>query len=169
MKDRQSDAHEARIASVLARKAAAAGYDAGASATTYTPLSALLASEEDDQEETRLRSEVIGAFIDFVLQGGAHPAHALKNFYAVVHALRPQALPGKWTCQDFADLFGETKAAHSWRVKQIFGARLEARGARPIKARFQKPASATANYSAAQKGNRNRRHGLPRPDERKAA
>ena len=143
------------------------GYDAVARATIYTPLSELLASEDGDEEETRLRAEIIVALIDFVLQRGAHPAHALKNFYAVVHAIRPDALP-HWTCQDFADLWGETKAAHSWRVKQLFG-RLTARGARPIKARFQKPASATPNYSAAQKGNRNRRHGLPRPEEQRRA
>lgn len=159
------DAHEARIASVLARKAAQQGYEPGEGVTTYTPLSALLASEagEDEDDERRARSQIIGVLIDFVLQDGVHPAHALKNFYALVHALRPQALPGRWTCQDFADLFGETKAAHSWRVKQLFGARLEARGARPIKARFQKSASAVKSYAAAQQGNTNRRHGIPKP------
>lgn len=167
MSPREVDAHEARIASVLARKAQQLGYDPGASVTTYTPLSALLASEDGDAEETQLRAEIVGALIDFILQRGPHPAHALKNFYAVVHAIRPEALP-HWTCQDFADLWGETKAAHSWRVKQLFG-RLAARGARPIKARFQKSAAATPNYSAAQKGNRNRRHGLPRPEERRRA
>lgn len=170
MSDPQTDAHEARIASVLARKAAQLGYEAGPSVTTYTPLSALLASEEDaDEDERQARSQVLGMLIDFTMQDGAHPAKVMKNFFALVHALRPQALPGKWTCQDFADLFGETKAAHSWRVKQLFGPRLEARGARPIKARFQKAASSTPNYSKAQQGNRNRRHGLPRPEERKAA
>lgn len=163
---REIDPQEARIASVLARKAHAMGYE-GESATTYTPLSALLQSEDGDTEEAQIRAEAIGAFIDFVLQRGPHPAHALKNFYAVVHAIRPQSLPD-WTCQDFADLFGETKAAHSWRVKQLFS-RLSARSPRPIKARFQKSASASASYSAAQKGNNNRRHGLPRPEERRAA
>lgn len=165
MKPHELEAHEARIASVLARKAMHSGYEAGASVTTYTPLSALLASEEGDREEAQMRAEVIGALIDFVLQRGAHPAHALKNFYALVHALRPGALP-HWTCQDFADLFGETKAAHSWRVKQIFRT---VKTARPMKARFQKSTAATAVYSDAQKGNRNRRH-LPRSaEERRAA
>jgi hypothetical protein len=163
----ETDAHEARIASVLARKASQLGYEAP-SVTTYTPLSALLASEDGaDEDERQARSEIVGKMLDFILQDGAHPAKAMKNLYAIVHALRPQALPGKWTCQDIADLFGETKAAHSWRVKQLCGPKLK--GARPIKARFQKAASATANYSAAQKGNHNRRHGLARPDERKAA
>lgn len=166
MKRSDVDGHEQRITSLLARKAAERGYQAEA-VTGYTPLSALLASEDRDEEDERqARSEIVGMLIDFALQDGPHPAKVMKNFYALVHALRPQALPGKWTCQDFADLFGETKAAHSWRVKKLFERRLEARGARPIKARFQKTASATANYSAAQKGNHNRRHGLARPDQR---
>lgn len=156
--------HEDRIASVLARRARESGYDSGPSVTQHTPLAALLQGEagDDGEDEQRLRSEVIGAFVDFVLQDGAHPAHAMKNFFAVVHALRPQALP-HWTCEDFAQLFGQTKAAHSWRVKKLFGPWIEARGGRAIRARFQKSASATPNYSKAQKGNRNRRHGLPRP------
>ena len=169
MNEPHTDPHEARIASVLARKAHQLGY-AAPSVTTYTPLSALLASEDDDEEDERqARSEILGMLIDFTLQDGPHPAKVMKNFYALVHALRPQALPGKWTCQDFADLFGETKAAHSWRVKKLFERRLETRGARPIKARFQKASSATANYSAAQKGNRNRRHGHRRPEEGETA
>ena len=148
---------------MLARKAHQLGYEAGASVTTYTPLSALLACEDGSDEDARqARSEVLGMLIDYAMQDGAHPAKVMKNFYAIVHALRPQALPGEWTCKDFGDLFGETKAAHSWRVKKLFDRRLKERGARPIKARFQKPASATPKYAAAQKGNSNRRHGLGR-------
>ena len=170
MSDREIDAHEARIESVLARKAHQLGYDAGASVTTYTPLSALLASEEASDEDARqARSEVLGMLIDYALQDVAHPAKVMKNFYAIIHALRPQALPGEWTCKDFGDLFGETKAAHSWRVKKLFERRLKERGARPIKARFQKIAGASLKYSAAQQGNTNRRHGLPRAEERNAA
>lgn len=168
MKGGTAAEHEERIASVLARRASKAGMQA--EGVTYrTPLSALLAAEEEDTDDTlAARSEIIGMMIDFAMQDGPHPQAVLKNFYAIVHALRPQALRG-WTCQDIAELFGETKAAHSWRVKKIFKVRLEAVGARPIKARFQKPSGATANYSAAQKGNHNRRHGLARPDQRKAA
>jgi hypothetical protein len=160
-----TDIHEQRINSLLARKAAERGSQAEA-VTTYTPLSALLRSEDgdDDEQAAAARSEVLGMMIDFTLQNGPHPASVLKNFYALVHALRPSAMPN-WTCQNYADLFGETKAAHSWRVKQLMERFVVARGARPIRARFQKAASATKNYSKAQKGNRNRRHGLPRPDE----
>lgn len=165
-----TDHHEKRIGELLERKAwqaQKAGLVAE-SVSHQTPLSALLAGEAgDDEDEQRRRSEVLVAFIDFVLQDGAHPGDAMKNFYAVVHALRPQALHN-WTCEDFGQLFGQTKAAHSWRVKKLFGPFMEARGARPIRARFQKAASASASYAAAQKGNRNRRHGLPRPEEKAA-
>lgn len=159
------DVHEKRIESLLRRKAAERGSQAEA-VTTYTPLSALLQAEDgaDDEQAAAARSEVLGMMIDFTLQNGPHPAAVLKNFYALVHALRPQAMPN-WTCQNYADLFGETKAAHSWRVKQLMERFVVARGGRPIRARFQKAASSTKNYSAAQKGNRNRRHGHPRPDD----
>lgn len=160
--DTDARRHEDRIESLLARKALASGYDVGARSETYTPLDALLRSEEAADDEDEKRSECIACFIDFLLQDGMHPARVMKNFYAAVHALRPQALPGEWTCEDFAALFGETRAAHSWRVKQLFSKRLEAAGKRPVKARFQKASGATANYAQAQKGNSNRRHGLPR-------
>lgn len=166
--DLPADAHEQRITSVLARKAAERGYQQEA-VTAYTPLSALLASEGgDDAEDAAARSEVLQMLIDFAMQDGPHPAAVMKNFYALVHALRPSAMPG-WTCKDFAALFGETKAAHSWRVKKLFTRSLEARGARPIKARFQKSASATKAYSAAQLGNSNRRHGYTLPATDRAA
>jgi len=162
--------HDQRIAEVLEKKAwqAERAGLSPLSAPQKTPLSALLAGEmPDDEDEQRLRSEALAAFVDFVLQDGAHPAHAMKNFFAVVHALRPQAL-ANWTCEDFGQLFGQTKAAHSWRVKKLFGPWIEAKGATQIRARFQKPATSTRAYSEAQKGNRNRRHGLPRPAERAA-
>lgn len=169
MKGGGADAHEQRITSLLARKAAERGYQAEA-VTGYTPLSALLRAEdgsEDDEEARAVRSEALRALVDFIMQDGPEPLKVLKNFFATVHLLRPSKLPN-WTCHDYAELFGETKAAHSWRVKKL-GKVLEARGGRPIKARFQKAASATKNYSAAQKGNRNRRHGHGRPGEREAA
>lgn len=171
MSERELAEHEERIAQLLSRKAWQAVQEGlpPESVTHHTPLAVLLAGEiADDEDEQRRRSEVLAAFVDFVLQDGAHPAAAMKNFFAVVHALRPQAL-AHWTCEDFGQLFGQTKAAHSWRVKKLFGPWIEARGSRPIRARFQKAASATRNYSEAQKGNRNRRHGLARPDEKKAA
>lgn len=162
---------EERIASVLARRAQASGYETGPAQTGHTPLAALLQAEAgpDQEDEHRIRVEAIGALVDFILQDGPHPGYAMKNFYAVVHALRPQALPN-WTCDDFAQLFGQTKAAHSWRVKKLFGTLLEAKGGRGrvIRARFQKSATATAAYSQAQKGNTNRRHGHPRVGERAA-
>lgn len=169
MKDRDVDAHEARINSVLARKAAERGFDPGESVTTYTPLRALLDGEDglDDEHARQARSEILEMMIDFTMQDGPHPASVMKNFYAMVHALRPKAMPA-WTCQDFADLFGETKAAHSWRVKKLFTRRLENRGSRSIKAKFQKSPRATANYAAAQKGNSNRRHGQPLPKPKAA-
>ncbi len=170
MKGGTVDAHEERITSLLALKAHEAGYDSGASYTRYTPLSALLESEEDSTIEAAMRGEILGGFIDFVLQDGPHPADCMKNFYAVVHALRPKAMKGrKWTCADFGMLFGESKAAHSWRVKQLFSVRMEAKGLKAVQAPFQKSAESIPKYAAAQKGNSNRRHGLPRPEQRKAA
>ncbi len=151
----EMDAHDHRINSVLAHRAHQSGY-AGESVTTKTPLSELLTSElVDTEQDMRASVETFLRFIDFCGQDGPHPAAVLKNFYAVVHAIRPQALGqafGKMTCADYAMLFGETRAAHSWRVKKIFSRFVKSRNAAAGKAGFQKSATATRTFARIRKG-----------------
>ncbi|MDF3058529.1 MAG: hypothetical protein K0R17_2744 [Rariglobus sp.] len=147
-----SSNHEERIAGVLRSvtdKEELRGLYRGkkGDVTNYTPLSALLAAEdgEDDEELMRARMEVFNRFIDFCVQDGAHPGAVMRNFYAIVHALRPEALRDL-TCEEYGKLFGETKQAHSWRVKQIFSGYMRKQGAGGFKARFQKSETAVESY-----------------------
>lgn len=156
---------EQRINSVLARAAARRGYTMEA-ATTRTPLSELIDREaldagEDAEGVMRARLETFHRFIDFAFADGPHPGDVMRNFYAVVHVLRPDVLLNM-TCDDIGALLGRTGAAHSWRVKKVCE-RLKAKGVKGFKARFQKSEAASAAYSAAQRGNQNRRGLSKRP------
>ncbi|HEX2099023.1 MAG TPA: hypothetical protein VHF69_00080 [Candidatus Synoicihabitans sp.] len=143
---------------MLARAAARRGYAMEAT-TNRTPLSDLLAQEADGEDAEglmRARLETFYRFIDFAFADGPHPASVMRNFFAVVHALRPDALLNM-SCRDIGLLLGRTGAAHSWRVKKLFSDFLKDHDARGFKARWQKSETATAAYSAAQRGNTNRR------------
>ncbi len=66
------------------------------------------------------------------------------------------------TMQEEALMFGESKAAVSWRLKQVSGM-VQATGARGFKLPGQK--RETTAYREAQKGNRNRRGKKKRPSQ----
>lgn len=154
-----SHEHDARINSTLARVAAKRGFQQEA-VTTYTPLAALLSREEgDDEEAMRIKIETFNRFIDYCMQNGPHPGAVMRNFYALVHALRPEAALNM-TCKEHAMLFGQTKAAHSWRVKQIFTGYLKESGAKAFKAGFQKSEVAVESYRRQRLGKTKRGHGL---------
>ena len=147
---------DGRIAALTAR-AHKAGLDGVVN--SKTPLAELMTAElGDSRDDMSLRVEGMRRFILFCCQDGPHPAAALKNFYAVVHAIMPDAFGqafGQMTCADYALFFGETKAAHSWRVKKIFSGFLKKAGASGCGARFKKSAAASRVYAEAQLGNKN--------------
>lgn len=126
-------------------------------ATEETPASALIMAEEaDDEEVSEIRREALARMLDFFFQSGAHPAAVMKNVYALTKILRPELILDM-RCEDLAKLFGNTKAAWSWRLKQIFSATLKKAGAKGTSAGFQKSPAASDAYARAQRGNHNRR------------
>jgi hypothetical protein len=152
-----ADHHEIRIQQAL--QAAAIRRGLPEVPDHKTPLSTLLEAEDGSAEGdlAKIRREVVAQFLGLCFQDGIHPASAMKNLYAIAHALSPETF-GHMTCADIAQLFGESKAAHSWRVKQIFSKLPRSRGARPITLGWQKSPAAVEKYRQAARGNTNRRH-----------
>jgi len=154
---------EGRIAETLAQRFAKQGFCHEA-VDTATPLTALLGKEEGENVEDD-RHEVIGAMLDFFCADGVHPGWVLRRVFAVLKAVRPQLL-GDMSLEEMGNLFGETRAAQSWRIKKMFTDYQRGKGAKSFKAAFQKSEAAVGSYSRAQKGNTNRR---AKPKFRKAA
>jgi hypothetical protein len=122
------------------------------------PVGGFLGEFRDEAEEVRLaQMEAVNRFIDFAFQDGPEPAQVMRNFFAIVHGVRPQALYSM-SCDEIGLLLGRTAAAHSWRVQRIFSRMLQDSGAGGFKAAFQKTESARRAYSVAQKNNQNRKH-----------
>lgn len=109
----------------------------------------------DEEEAILIKMETVNRFIDFIFQDGPHPAMAMRNMFAIVHAIRPEALLNM-SSKEIGLLLDRTKAAHCWRVEQIISRILKKSGAKGYRTRFQKSESSRANYSKAQMGNHNR-------------
>jgi hypothetical protein len=157
-----------RIDRTLADRARESGYAQDA-VTRMTPLESLLIREVEElereqgllsqEQEREIQRRTFNEWIDFCTQNGPDPIKVMKNFFAVVHALRPDAWGQQFkdmTCDDYAVLFLETKAAHAERVKRLIYRFARKRGGAGIWAGYQKSASASRKYAAAQRGNRNR-------------
>lgn len=148
--------HDQRITSALARAAARKGFSQ-ASVTTHTPLDDLLEAEEAAACGELERSAVLNRLLDYLAADGPHPGCVLRRYYAVVKALQREDLLCGMTLKELGMMFGETKAAQSWRIKKIFSGYLKGAGAKGFKARFQKSEAAVAAYARTQLGNTNRR------------
>ena len=120
----------------------------------------------DREPETQaIRSEALNGILNYVLQNGPRPMAVAKLLFVIIQMVRPEVL-GLLTCKEYGQLFGESKAAASWRAKKFGSGFVESRGARTGKAGFQKSAAASRSYAAAQKGNLNR---APKTKNKKAA
>lgn len=163
-----ADSFDREINSVLARAALKQGYSAEA-VTVRTPLDDLIRGEEvdgeSDDEVAELRRKILRHLLRFFFADGPHPGAVVRRVYAVAKPLTPELIM-HMTCEDLANMLGETKAAHSWRILKIFSDYQRARGVKGFKAAFQKSESARAKYSRAQQGNSNRRG---KKNSRKAA
>lgn len=151
-----SETHDQRITSALARAAARHGF-AQESVTTHTPLDDLLDAEDAAQDGNAPRETVLNRLLDYLASDGPHPGCVLRRYFAVAKALQREDLLCGMTLHELGLMFGETRAAQSWRVKKIFSGYLKGRGAKGFKARFQKSEAAREAYSRAQLGNTNRR------------
>jgi len=122
-----------------------------------TPLQTLIDGETGGElDEWGCRHEVLVALLDWLCEDGVHPGAVLRRIYAVGKALNrpPWSL---LSLEETGQMFGETRAAMSWRIKKIFSGYLKKKGFRGFKAPFQKDEEAVASFAKVQKGNRNRR------------
>lgn len=88
----------------------------------------------------------------YVFARGPDPRATLQRLFAIAQALFPEML-GHMSKSDVGRMFEETKAAASWRTKQIFGEfKLTAPGARG-------PDTRAANAAAASRTHEKRRAG----------
>jgi hypothetical protein len=127
-----------------------------------TPLSELVnraAAEESEvvDAEMELRQKHFNTMLEWIFGDteGPHPAYVMRRLFGLTFHRRPDLL-AYMTMADLGLLLGESSAAFSFRLKQLFPG---------IPCRSQKRMGAKANYSAAQKGNRNRRRGERRKQQ----
>lgn len=125
----------------------------------------IFAAEEDEIDppgDYEMRQRALGAraILEWIVGEGMHPKKLVKRLLAVGRAAgtKPFTI---LTMEEAALLADEEKATHSARCKILSGL-LEKAGAHGFKLAGQKSASATANYSAAQKGNENRAKSVKR-------
>jgi hypothetical protein len=149
--------HLERIEGTLARVYRRNGYEG---VSMRTPLGEVIAREEgrapeDDPDADPIydaRSEGFRAAMRYVFADGPHPGLSMRRLYALARAIDP-GLIAQMNGTDLAEMFGETRAAQSARVKMMFTGYS---GKKP-KLPFQKTASARERMAAAQMGNQNRR------------
>ena len=120
-----------------------------------------VAAEDDGNDaeagEYELMQRMIGikAFFRFLKARGVHPASMLKQLAAAGRACHIEPFNGM-TMSEIGMMFGETKAAHSWRCK-ILSREIELAGMHGTKLPGQKSKEASESYRKVRKGNKNRR------------
>lgn len=110
----------------------------------------------DGEEEMRIKTETTRRLINFLFQDGPHPGHTLRLLYLLTQQIAPEQILNM-NGSELADIFGETRAAWSARVKRIFNNYLSKAGAKGFKSRTQRSETARAAYAAGARGNTNRR------------
>lgn len=148
----QGDAHDKRIQETLAQAAQKRGYQLE-SFTSDTPLDDLIRAEEGEQEE---HDEKLAKVLLYFYADGPHPGAVLRRVFAVTKAIRPDLLLNM-SDAEIGMMFGETRAAQSWRRKKIFSNYQRDRGVKGYLSPSQKSESSRGVFSAAQRGNTNRR------------
>lgn len=145
-----SDPRERIIEETLSALALKRGCDLRPGAA-INPREALMDAEEraDTLDENRLRVEAANRLLDFVFQDGPNPERAMKWLFALVRRTRSELLCGL-TMNEQAKMFGETRAAVSWRVKQL-GKFQRSRGSRAYISRAEKRAGASESYRRREK------------------
>ena len=131
-----------------------------------TPRDALMEKEEagrgvrDAMRAAQIRA--VGGVLEWIFMDGfENPRRVAQRCYVLAHKLRHDLI-GESSCAKIAELFGETRAMHSLRVKLTFDEWLASRGARAVAAPWQKPDSQKRKLAAAAKGNRSRKKGVLR-------
>lgn len=123
---------------------------------TRTPLDELLALEGGEEvEEHSIRLDAFRRLLDYYFADGPHPGVVIRRVFAIAKALRP-SLVLNMSLEEIGLMLGETKAAGSWRIKQLVNRPVAARSGHGTQLPWQKSAKACANYAASSSGNSNR-------------
>jgi hypothetical protein len=127
------------------------------------PFDEILSAESDGEEgeageyERAQRRAAIRAIFRYLTAEGPHPLKIMKRLYAIGRGLNIPPFC-ELTMEEAGLMFGETKAAHSFRVGLLSGV-IERSGMHGSRLPGQKSRSASLSYSRAQEGNRNRKKG----------
>lgn len=133
-----------------------------APAYTRTPLDEMVAREEGEPvEEHLIRLEAFRRLLALFFADGPHPGDVMRRVYAFTKALHPELILNM-SCEEIGGMFGETKAAVSYRIKQLVNRPISAHSGRSAQLPWQKSSSACAKYAARAKGNQNRRNHKPK-------
>jgi hypothetical protein len=129
---------------------------------TRTPLDEVMAREEGEPIDAyAMRIEAMRDLMSYFFAEGPHPEAVLKRVFAVAKAIFPQ-LVFNMSCEEIGLLFGETKAAVSYRIKLLVNRPIAALFGHKVQLPWQKSSSACAIYAARAKGNQNRRNHKPK-------
>src|SRR5690606_5546786 len=122
-------AHEQRVHEVLGAVYRRNG-DTYEAVTHTTPLDALLREEEEmDSTEQFTRVETFRRLLGFIFDGTPDPAWTMRRLYALAKAYAPELLRNM-SDHDIGMIFGETRAAVSWRRDAVVMTTLFDGGAR---------------------------------------
>ena len=124
-----------------------------------TPADDMIEAEEGiAPDEWEVRVEAFRQVLRFIFAEGPHPGKTTRRVYCLAKAFDP-ALILDMSVRDLGKLFGESHGAWSWRVKQVVNEFVEKKTGQKIHLSYSKKEGSSAAYSAAQKGNTNRRTG----------
>lgn len=135
-------------------------------ASCEMPFDSLLESESDgieggesgpDEYDYAQRRAAIRALFRYLKAEGPHPLKIMKRLWAVGRGMHDEYF-ASLTMTEAGLMFGESKAAHSWRMRVLSGM-IELKGMHGIRLPGQKTPASRAVYSAAQQGNSNRTGG----------
>lgn len=124
---------------------------------TRTPIDEMISREDGEPlDEYLMRVEAMRDLMGYFFADGPHPAAVLKRVFAVAKAIFPE-LVLNMSCEEIGLLFGETKAAVSYRIKLLVNRPIAALFGHGVQLPWQKSSIACAKYREQALGNTNRR------------
>jgi hypothetical protein len=113
-----------------------------------TPLDELLAREGGEEvEEHLIRLEAFRRLLEYFFGDGPHPGQVIRRVFAITKALRP-TLVLNMSLEEIGLMLGETKAAGSWRIKQLVNRPIARSCGHETNLPWQKSSTAVASYAA---------------------
>lgn len=106
------------------------------------------------------RMDALKELVSFAYYEGPRPGVVVRRVFSMAKWRQADsAVLLDMTLQQLGQMFGETRAAWSWRVKQVINRFLEFKHVHGRQASFQKSVTACETYAEAARGNQNRRGG----------